>query len=63
MYLGLLCLLIAWAVYLSNVAGFVALPLFVVSMNYLQIHPEEQAMEAQFGEEYRDYRKSVRRWI
>ena len=63
MYLGLLCLLIAWAVHLSNVAGFVALPLFVASMNYLQIHPEEQAMEAQFGEKYRDYRKSVRRWI
>ena len=63
MYLGLLVLLIAWALYLSNAAGFVALPLFVLSMNYLQIHPEEQAMEAQFGEEYHDYRKSVRRWI
>ena len=63
MYLGLLCLLIAWALYLSNVPGFAALPLFVVSMNYLQIHLEEQAMEARFGEEYRAYRKSVRRWI
>ena len=63
MYLGLLSLLIAWALYLANMAGFAALPLFVVSMNYLQIHLEEQAMEAQFGGEYRDYRKSVRRWI
>ena len=63
MYLGLLCLLIAWALYLSNMLGFAALPLFVVSMNYLQIHVEEQAMEAQFAEEYRDYRNSVRRWI
>jgi protein-S-isoprenylcysteine O-methyltransferase Ste14 len=63
MYLGLLCLLIAWALYLSNVLGFAALPLFVFGMNYLQIQVEEQAMEAEFGEEYRDYRKSVRRWI
>jgi protein-S-isoprenylcysteine O-methyltransferase Ste14 len=63
MYLGLLCLLIAWALYLSNVLGFAALPLFVFGMNYLQIQVEEQAMAAEFGEEYRDYRRSVRRWI
>ena len=63
MYLGLLCLLIAWAVYLSNLLGFACLPLFVLSMNRLQITPEERAMEAQFGDEYRAYRDSVRRWI
>ncbi len=63
MYLGLLCLLTAWAIYLSNVPGLAGLLLFVLSMNRLQIRPEEQAMEAQFGEEYRAYRKSVRRWI
>jgi len=63
MYLGLLLLLLAWAVYLSNPLGFAALPLFVLCMNRLQIRPEEAAMEAQFGDEYRDYRRSVRRWI
>ena len=63
MYLGLLCLLIAWGVYLSNLLAFIALPLFVVAMNRLQIRPEEAAMEKQFGDEYRDYRKAVRRWI
>ena len=63
MYLGLLLLLLAWAVYLSNPLGFAALPLFVLSMNRLQIRPEEAAMEAQFGDEYRDYRRSVRRWL
>ena len=63
MYLGLLCLLIAWALYLSDVLGFVGLPLFVLSMNHLQIRQEEQAMEARFGDDYRAYRKSVRRWI
>ena len=63
MYLGLLCLLIAWAFYLSNLLGFACLPLFVLGMNRLQILPEEIAMEKQFGDEYRAYRKSVRRWI
>ena len=63
MYLGLLFLLLAWAIYLSNPLGFAALPLFVVSMNNLQIRREEAAMEALFGDEYRSYRASVRRWL
>ena len=63
MYLGLLCLLIAWATYLSNLLAFAWIPLFIGMMNHLQIQPEEEAMEKQFGQKYRDYRKSVRRWI
>ena len=63
MYLGLLCLLIAWAFYLSNLLAFACIPFFVLGMNRLQIRPEEIAMEKQFGDEYRAYRKSVRRWI
>ena len=63
MYVGLLFLLAAWAFYLSNLLGFAGLPVFVLSMNRLQIALEEQAMEARFGDEYRAYRKSVRRWI
>ncbi|HSN52513.1 MAG TPA: isoprenylcysteine carboxylmethyltransferase family protein [Woeseiaceae bacterium] len=63
MYLGLLFLLIAWSLYLSNLLGFAGLPLFVLAMNRLQIGPEEAAMEAQFGDEYRSYRESVRRWL
>ena len=63
MYLGLLLLLIAWAIYLSNMLGFVLLPVFVAGMNRLQIRPEEEAMERQFGDEFRAYRESVRRWV
>ena len=63
MYLGLLCLLIAWALYLSNLLGFAGLPAFVLAMNRLQIRREEAAMEALFGDEYRAYRQKVRRWI
>ena len=63
MYLGLLFVLIAWAFYLSNLLGFACLPVFVLGMNHLQIMPEEAAMETQFGDEYRAYKESVRRWI
>ncbi len=63
MYLGLLFLLGAWAFYLSNLLAFAGLPLFVLVMNRLQIEPEEAAMLAQFGDEYRAYKVSVRRWI
>jgi protein-S-isoprenylcysteine O-methyltransferase Ste14 len=63
MYLGLLCLLIAWAIYVSNFLAFSLIPLFVGSISHLQIRLEEAAMERQFGEEYRNYRQSVRRWI
>lgn len=63
MYLGLLCLLGAWGFYLSNLLAFAGLPLFVLAMNRLQIRPEEAAMLAQFGDDYRKYTESVRRWI
>jgi protein-S-isoprenylcysteine O-methyltransferase Ste14 len=63
MYLGLLLLLGAWGIYLSNLLAFAGLPLFVLAMNCLQIRPEEAAMAAQFGDEYRLYREEVRRWI
>ena len=63
MYLGLLSLLGAWAFYLSNLAAFAGLPLFVLAMNRLQIRPEEAAMQAQFGDDYRMYCQEVRRWI
>ena len=63
MYLGLLCLLAAWATWLSNLAAFAWLAAFVLYMNRFQIQPEERALTEQFGEKYREYTKSVRRWI
>ena len=63
MYLGFLILLLGWAVFLENVAAFLVLPLFVLYMNRFQIEPEERALEALFGQEFVDYKQSVRRWI
>ncbi|MDH5546435.1 MAG: isoprenylcysteine carboxylmethyltransferase family protein [Gammaproteobacteria bacterium] len=63
MYVGFLLFLIAVAIVVANIVALVFLPLFVLAMNYLQIQPEENALEDLFGEEYRQYRKRVRRWL
>jgi protein-S-isoprenylcysteine O-methyltransferase Ste14 len=63
MYLGMLLALLSWALFLSNVAAFLFLPLFVLFINRFQIRPEERALTAKFGEAYSAYRRSVRRWL
>lgn len=63
MYLSILIFLTAWAVYLENATALIVLPLFVFCLNYLQIIPEEQALERKFGDEYLAYKKAVRRWV
>ncbi|MBK7116684.1 MAG: isoprenylcysteine carboxylmethyltransferase family protein [Proteobacteria bacterium] len=63
MYLGFLLALVGWAVYLSNVAAFMLLPLFIAYMNQYQIKPEERALGERFGSQFSQYTASVRRWI
>ena len=63
MYLGLLLLLIGWAVWLGSVSPWLVLPLYVVVITLVQIIPEEQALSRNFGEQYLSYRQSVARWI
>ena len=63
MYLGLLFMLIGWAIWLSHLLAFALCPLFILYMNRFQIEPEERALTAKFGKEFRDYTRSVRRWL
>jgi protein-S-isoprenylcysteine O-methyltransferase Ste14 len=63
MYLGMLLILLGWAVWLANAVAFVLLPLFVVYLNRFQIAPEERALEARFGAAFADYARAVRRWL
>lgn len=63
MYFGLLLILAGWALFLAHALAFVGLPIFVLYMNRFQIQPEERAMLSGFGDDYRDYLHSVRRWI
>ena len=62
MYLGLLLVLIAWAVFLSSAWALLGVACFVGYMNRFQIAPEERALGKLFGSEYEVYKASVRRW-
>ncbi len=63
MYLGMLCVLLAWGMFLANGFSLVLAVLFVPVLNFLQIIPEEKAMELNFREHYTTYKAKVRRWF
>lgn len=63
MYLGMLLVLLGWAVWLGNAAPFGVLPLSVLLLNQLQIKPEERILRERFGEHYARYAGRVNRWV
>ena len=62
-YVGMLLLLIGWAVGLGTASPWLVPPIFVLVMTLAQIIPEERALEALFGDHYLAYRGRVPRWI
>lgn len=63
MYVGLLFLLVSWALYLSHTLAWLGIPAFILYMNRFQIGPEERSLSAKFGEEYTHFQQKVRRWL
>lgn len=63
MYLGVLIVLIGWAVLLANALAFITAATFVLYLNRFQIAPEERALTTRFGPEFSAYCAKVRRWI
>jgi len=63
MYLGMLLILVGWAIHLQHIGAWLWLIGFILFINRFQIEPEERAMTKLFGEPYIDYCKSVRRWF
>ncbi len=63
MYVGLLLILIAWAVFLSSTWVLVGPPAFVAYIQIFQIGPEERALAARFGTDYAAYKARVRPWL
>ena len=63
MYLGLLGLLVGAAIGLGSLSPWLAPPLFVWVITERFIRPEERMLETRFGEDFRSYRASVRRWL
>jgi protein-S-isoprenylcysteine O-methyltransferase Ste14 len=63
MYVGLLLVLVGWALYLGHPFALVAPAAFVAYITRFQILPEERMLAAKFGAEFDDYRRAVRRWL
>jgi protein-S-isoprenylcysteine O-methyltransferase Ste14 len=63
MYLGLLLLLCAWAIYLGALLALLGPVVLVLYLNRFQIAPEERVLLERFGLEYAHYRARVRRWL
>ena len=63
MYVGLLFVLLAWAVYLSSAWALLGPLAFFIYIDRFQIPAEERALLTLFGDEYMDYKTKVRRWL
>jgi len=63
MYVGLLFVLVAWAVFLCSVWAALGPAAFVLYINHFQIAPEERVLSAMFGTGYSTYKARVRRWL
>jgi len=63
MYVGLVFVLVAWAVFLSSAWTLLGPLAFVLYINRFQIAPEERVLAAMFGTEYSVYKSTVRRWL
>ncbi len=63
MYLGFLCVLIAWGIYVSSPAAIFVVVGFIAYMNEFQIKPEERILKDRFTTDYQHYSSKVRRWL
>jgi protein-S-isoprenylcysteine O-methyltransferase Ste14 len=63
MYVGLLFLVLAWAMLLSSPIALAGPVAFVLYIGRFQIAPEERALSGLFGAEYAAYQARVRRWL
>ena len=63
MYLGMVIVLFGIAILFGTISAFFPIPLFVWLIQTNFIGFEETALESTFGDEYRKYKKTVRRWL
>jgi protein-S-isoprenylcysteine O-methyltransferase Ste14 len=63
MYVGLVFLLVAWAVVLSCPWALLGPLVFILYIGRFQITPEERVLSAMFGAHYAGYKSKVRRWL
>ena len=63
MYVGITLLYVGVAIWVNTVWPLLFLPVILIVMHHGVIVREEAYLERTFGEEYRQYRQRVRRWL
>ncbi len=63
MYLSLVILLLAFSLLFNSIWIVIMIPFFVIIMQKGVIEREEKYLENKFGDEYKQYKNRVRRWI
>lgn len=62
-YLGDVFVFLGLAELTKNIWFVILAPVFMVLITWLAIRPEEEHLQAKFGDAYRDYVSKTRRWI
>jgi protein-S-isoprenylcysteine O-methyltransferase Ste14 len=62
-YLAMIITLIGVWIVLGSLTPVLIIPIFTWLIQEMFIIEEEKMLEATFGEEYREYKASVRRWV
>jgi protein-S-isoprenylcysteine O-methyltransferase Ste14 len=63
MYFGFVLVLIGIATLLQALTPYLVVPAFVILIEWMFISTEERMLEKRFGDEYKQYRRRVRRWL
>jgi len=63
MYLGVLLVLVGWAIYLGNLLSILCTFVFIAYITRFQIIPEERLLQEKFEVEFLSYKSRVRRWL
>lgn len=62
-YLSMIIVLTGLWLYLGSLTPAVVIPVFALLIQEIFVKEEEKMLETKFGEEYREYKATVRRWI
>jgi len=63
MYLGFTTVLLGMAIFFNSIVMLLGPAVFFAVIDRMVIPREEATMERLFGQQYRDYMESVRRWL
>ena len=63
MYLGMVLILTGAAILLGALSPFIIIPVFAITMDRIFIVTEEMMLDERFGNQWKQYRAEVRRWL